>query len=333
MFRHSLKRYFIAVGILALCFVSVFGYMQYQGHVEFKNFMSDMLAFQQSVDNTNLPGESPLSSVVKVETEETNPEDIKVDEDSKPVFFDLENMVKQRVQAPDGTIHEILVPKGHELKEGDVVSESFFDQPTPFNFEAIKGGRIKKSEIPEGESVESYTTKHMLSKAYGVSIEEIEKMMERGDITVERSLINEFSGEDLLHTDALEYDPSEDSNEDAAAVPIRPDSPPAVSDLPDMSGAKASPPNMPDLQKQKTFQKPAAELEQQLTPEGIEADGWEGLSSEQRKQAKQLFDQYGTEEGLRRLRGSDPEAAERFERERRPSRDAPKSDESPPESP
>ena len=49
----------------------------------------------------------------------------------------------------------------------------------------------------------------------------------------------------------------------------------------------------------------------------VEADGWEGLSSEQREQAKQLFDEYGTAEGLRRLRESDPEAAEQFERDRR----------------
>jgi hypothetical protein len=50
---------------------------------------------------------------------------------------------------------------------------------------------------------------------------------------------------------------------------------------------------------------------------GIEAGSWEGLSPEQRGQAKQLFDQYGTEEGLRRFRDTDPEAARQFERERR----------------
>ena len=63
---------------------------------------------------------------------------------------------------------------------------------------------------------------------------------------------------------------------------------------------------------------------------GVEANGWEGLSSEQRDQAKQLFDQYGTEEGLRRLQESDLEAARRFERERRPvpSRDVPDGEQS-----
>ena len=52
---------------------------------------------------------------------------------------------------------------------------------------------------------------------------------------------------------------------------------------------------------------------------GVEANGWEGLSPEQREQAKAFFDQYGTEEGLRRFREMDPEAARQFERERRES--------------
>ena len=46
---------------------------------------------------------------------------------------------------------------------------------------------------------------------------------------------------------------------------------------------------------------------------GVEADGWVGLSSEQRERAKRLFDEYGTTEGLRRLKESDPEAARQFE--------------------
>ena len=59
-------------------------------------------------------------------------------------------------------------------------------------------------------------------------------------------------------------------------------------------------------------------MEQVVTPLDREADGWNGVSPEQREKAKQLFDQYGTEEGLRRLRGSDPDAARKFEQERRP---------------
>ena len=59
---------------------------------------------------------------------------------------------------------------------------------------------------------------------------------------------------------------------------------------------------------------------QSTTPadaKSVEADGWEELSPEQRDQAKQLFDEYGTAEGLRRFREMDSEAARQFEREQR----------------
>ena len=45
--------------------------------------------------------------------------------------------------------------------------------------------------------------------------------------------------------------------------------------------------------------------------------GWVGLSQEQREEAKQLFKRYGTAEGLRRLRETDPDAAAQFDWERR----------------
>ncbi len=51
----------------------------------------------------------------------------------------------------------------------------------------------------------------------------------------------------------------------------------------------------------------------------VEARGWEGLSLKQREEAKQLFNRYGTAEGLRRLRETDPDAAAQFDWERRES--------------
>ena len=62
---------------------------------------------------------------------------------------------------------------------------------------------------------------------------------------------------------------------------------------------------------------PIAKVPAPTAAKGVEANGWEGLSPEQREQAKAFFDQYGTEEGLRRFREMDPEAARQFERERR----------------
>ena len=54
----------------------------------------------------------------------------------------------------------------------------------------------------------------------------------------------------------------------------------------------------------------------------------EKLSPERFSKARQFIDEYGTEEGLHRLREMDPDTARRFERERRgtPSRSSPKGD-------
>ena len=64
------------------------------------------------------------------------------------------------------------------------------------------------------------------------------------------------------------------------------------------------------------------------SPKQIENEVYPGESPDSFDKARQLIDEYGTEEGLRRLRESDPDAAERFERQRRgtPSRDAPDAD-------
>lgn len=72
------------------------------------------------------------------------------------------------------------------------------------------------------------------------------------------------------------------------------------------------------------FEKPnlpqnVADLEKQFSPESIETELSELLSPDRFENAQQLIDQYGTEEGLRRFREMDPEAAQRFERDRRPT--------------
>ncbi len=77
-----------------------------------------------------------------------------------------------------------------------------------------------------------------------------------------------------------------------------------------------SPKDLPDMVKPTPSDQSMAELEKQLTPEGIETKLSNGLSPERFSKVQQLIDQYGTEEGLRRLREMDPEAAKQFERER-----------------
>ena len=54
-------------------------------------------------------------------------------------------------------------------------------------------------------------------------------------------------------------------------------------------------------------------LEQPVTPSETAAHSRAGLSPAQREKAKQLFNQYGSEEGLRHLRETDPDAARQYE--------------------
>ena len=73
-----------------------------------------------------------------------------------------------------------------------------------------------------------------------------------------------------------------------------------------------------------------ADLEKHFSLEGIESELTEGLSTDPADKAQKLIDQYGTEEGLRQLRESDPEAARQFERDRspKPRRDVPEGEQS-----
>ena len=109
------------------------------------------------------------------------------------------------------------------------------------------------------------------------------------------------------------------SNEDGRGAPVPTDVLLSPSDLSSVVESTPSPQSM-------------AGLEKRLTPERIEAKLSEGVSADRFDKAQQLIDQHGTEEGLRRLRESDPDAARQFERERlrserlqpsEPSRNAP----------
>ena len=123
------------------------------------------------------------------------------------------------------------------------------------------------------------------------------------------------SGEAVSDGDYSATDPfSEGSiNEDASGAPVRSDVPVSPSDLPDIVKPTSPPQSVADIEKQ-------------LTPEGIEAGLRQGVSPDRFDKAQQLIDEYGTAEGLRRLWEMDPDAARQFERRGAPSREVPSSD-------
>ncbi len=100
-------------------------------------------------------------------------------------------------------------------------------------------------------------------------------------------------GEAVSDGDYSEAAPFSDGDitEDTSGAPVRPDVPVSPSDLPGGMVKPQSPQSV----------------------KGIEAELSKRVSTGPVDKAQRLIDQYGTEEGLRRLRESDPEAARQFE--------------------
>ena len=301
----------------------------------------DFMATYQRLSNMPSPIDT-LGEPVKVavvSSAETDEEPVDMAELPPEIRAQLPDpdapMKPLRVQTPDGNIRVILVPAGIDYNEVDIaLSEEIANSPAARVLGRFdKVGSVRDSEIPEGETAESYIDKKRWSTVLGVSIEEVGKMMERGHIqrrNVSRSPVVEFPIEELIgddhhHQSSGSIDEALPSGEHQSKVPVfdrrlfeDTQRAPVRSDVP------VSPLDPPDMVKPISPQS-VEDIEKQLTPEGIEAELSQGLSPDRFNNAQQLIDQYGTEEGLRRLRESDPEAARQFERERRPvpSRNAP----------
>ena len=102
----------------------------------------------------------------------------------------------------------------------------------------------------------------------------------------------------------------ESTNEDVSGASVRSDIPPSPSDLPGMVEFTPSRPSEAGGEASNRTPTPP-------TAKSVETELREQLSPERFDKAQQLIDQYGGEEGLRRLRETDPEAAAQFEREQR----------------
>ncbi len=347
IFKHRFTLFSLVMGIVVLLLVCYVGYRAYQKQEDFEEFMSKAQKFQDSVskDTKHPEGEifvqgdhpspnppegktqSPQVNVKTFLTDKDWEENITVNNSTPPVFATPEDMVKQRIRTPDGKTHTIYVPRGHEIKEGAILSESFLRRPPPLNrAELGKGGRIRKSDIPEGEDVETYIHKTILARAYGVPIEEVERMIESGTIQLPKIIsrsskvvsVDEFMDHDhlLQNSGDVEY------LEKAPRGTEKTNSSGGISD--NLQSQTSTPPRLNSASSSKamsdTSKMPASPTVSH-----------EGLSSDRFDKAQQLIDQYGTEEGLRRFREMDPEAAQQFDQERRspPTREIPDEAESP----
>ena len=363
MLNRRFTPYLVIAGLIALLSVCYVGYREYQKHTEFEVFMSKVQATLDNDANppeqteTRSKGTDTGASVstarhridasvppiqvgiMSKENEETAFEPIDWSEVSPELrakweHFDPGPMTLQRIQTPNGNVHFIEMPAGIDYSEVDItVSEDMASQPTfPPTGSFPEVLSVRKSDIPEGEDVEEYIYKKRWALFLGVSVEEVGKQIERGHLPprpsiTERTPVIEFPIEALIgdndrsrsgsSVDETLPSPVSDGelSENTRRVPVPADAPRPPSNLSDV--LESSHHSITGGEETKTPTPP--------TTDSIETQLNRQLSPERFDKAQQLIEQFGTEEGLRRLRETDPEAARQFEsdksrpgRERRP---------------
>ena len=347
MFNRRFIPYIIAGSIIAFLSIFYVGYKAYQNHVDLNEFISEAEIFERSLDKDtssleHKEGRLPFPTTNSTSSENLSdrfpylnkpPIKVRYDDPSMPALKledippehrfvpkpDELELVIQRVETPDGKIHEMLVARGMEIPEGASLPPSFFNRTIPQlppRKKITTAMEVRKEDIPEGEDITTYMDKLHIASDYGVSTEKAERMLESGQIRITEvdrfPLTNQAGlGMEEASSESFRGETGLDGEDAASAgtgsfedFPARSDSPPSSSDL---SRVVESTPSSQSV----------ADIEKRLTPEGIERELSEGVSPERFSKAQQLIDQYGTEEGLRRLRESDPEAARQFQRERR----------------
>ena len=201
---------------------------------------------------------------------------------------------------------------------------------------------------------EKYFKKFDQSIQLGISMAEVEKKIAAGEIDVslsesEKSMVEEEQlffernrlltpsppplsdkppvkvrflpdeGEDALPGWRRKGESPGPKNVSEGGSPLDTDTTPVRTDIP------LPPLDLPGMVESTLSRRSEAELEASnktptpLTAESIETQLRERLSPERFSKVQQLIDRYGSEEGLRRFREMDPEAARQFERERRPT--------------
>ena len=241
------------------------------------------------------------------------------------------HQIMQRVIGPDGNMYKVMVPIGQEYDEGDAILRSELELPAHLTTEprGTEGETIhdrlallepqmippplsdkppvKVSFLPDdGEgAVPGWMQKMLRSSRAGLPPGALEGAgLPPGVLGGSESVSTGGYSEGSNFSDGV-------LNTDTA--PVGSEAPVSASFQPKTPSRRSE---------------TGVDVTHQTPPPSASAIMGEGLSLDSYDTAKQLFDRYGTEEGLRRLREMDPYAAERFERERRgaPSRDAPTGD-------
>ena len=327
MYNHRFTCYIIA--LVAIC-VSGVGYRIYTDHVEFERNSVDAFVDQGSIDKDaaflagggegRTPAESSTPGATIGETGKngsTPQSPVKVryapvgglpikEEDIELVSvktFSVEELMPQFVETPDGKIHKVLRPPGEEYR----IRPGTFMAPSELEYARVKVTIDGVTyNVPEGEDADSYINKIHLSSMYDVPIEDVGRLITEGLIPN-----SPIEAGKLFDGDSLQAPIRADS---AAREGVFEGAPTPSEVSPVMDESKSPVPPAHVHHEDGHVHHGEKHTDEPPTAESIETQLKERLSPERFSKAKQLFDQYGTEEGLRRLRESDPDAARQFER-------------------
>ena len=352
MLKHRFLLCFVALVVLSVSYVA---YRTYQEHVDFEEFLSKAKTFQFSLDKNTSPtigsanrqtvqmaspgidnsrNSTDTSTVpIKVnlidsrnrvvKTEWVDPADIP--EESIGTTWTADQMIQQSIELPNSTVIEILSIPGTEIREGDAVSLEELGSRMRTRVTIMRDGI--PYEVPVDEAPEIAKRKSLWSRSLGVSMEDINQMIANRELVVPPitqeeheiniKLLRKFGKRVTTESESF----GDENWRDAELMP--------VSDATDSVSARDNSFEDIDIPSARAKVSPAAGelktpvLRQQGDGEPYAPHIEKNVEAAPREKVQQLIDQYGTAEGLRRMREMDPEAARQFEQGRRPSRDAP----------
>ena len=228
----------------------------------------------------------------------------------------LDSQIMQRVVGPDGKMYRVMVPIGQEYEEGDAILRSELEHPE--HLKAKPRGAAGETIHDRLAMLEPQIIPPPLSDKPPVKVSLLpddgegavpgwmQKMLRRSMAGLPPGALEGaglppgvLEGSESVSADGYSgvSNFSEGGNTDTAS-----EAPVSASFLPEI--VESMPSRQSEIGGDVSNKMP--------TPPIFESIG-EQLSPERLDKARQLIDEYGTEEGLRRLRASDPEAARRFE--------------------
>lgn len=330
------RRFTCCIVALVVLFISGVGYRvytDYKGYVETEKLMKENIGFLEkseevsanrrtldkdrqsqqgvptpaesnvpgvTIGETKLNGETPQSAVkVRYASPEDRPKDLR---SAGTVYFNTYEMTTQYVETPDGKVHRVLRPPGekHKIKPGTFMAPSSL---------SYSGRKVTIDgityNVPEEEDVDSYINKIHLSSMYDVPIEDVGRLIAEGLIPN-----SPIEAGRLFDDDHLQAPIQADS---AAGSGSFADSPAHSEGSPVMGESKSPVPPAHVHHEDGHVHHGEKYTDEPPTAENIERQLGKEVSPERFSKAQKLIDQYGTEEGLRRLREMDPEAARQFE--------------------